>query len=290
MTARRPSPEFRPKGYRQRQQAVRRKRRWAVGGVAAVVALLGGVLIAFAFLGGGGGGDSGPDTALPPTTPTPSSTGGVEGGPSPKLEQPAARYAPALNEMPSGYTVLPPETYVLSALAAVSLNQALFDSQQDGEDTLDRWHYVDGYRATYQPAGQLADVVRGAYYATVDTYLFADESGARSAYARFVDSYSKVQASERLPGVKGLANESSAWKYRSDETVGTSDIVEVYHRFLFRRGNLVVAVQTTGGDPFMTIDRARNIAVVVDERALGTRTATVPTPRATSVLPGSTSP
>jgi hypothetical protein len=44
-------------------------------------------------------------------------------------------------------------------------------------------------------------------------------------------------------------------------------------------------VLTYGGQPFLTINPARDIAVIIDERALGERDAIEPTPIPT-VLPG----
>jgi hypothetical protein len=37
-------------------------------------------------------------------------------------------------------------------------------------------------------------------------------------------------------------------------------------------------VQTMGADPYMTIDRARDLAVAMDDRALSKRAAPTPTP------------
>ena len=68
--------------------------------------------------------------------------------------------------------------------------------------------------------------------------------------------------------------------------LGTSDIPEVFHRFVFRRGNLVAMVQTVGAQPYMSIDQARNTAILIDGRATGNLAAYTPTPeKQATVLP-----
>ena len=124
-------------------------------------------------------------------------------------------------------------------------------------------------------------MLQGRYYVSMEIHLFETASGAKAAYDSFQDRYGKISGSERAT-TKGLANQSSGWQMLSG-TVATSDLVGAFHRFVFRRGNMLAAVQTYGAQPFMTIDRARDIAVIIDERALGTRPATEPTPSGTTV-------
>jgi hypothetical protein len=69
--------------------------------------------------------------------------------------------------------------------------------------------------------------------------------------------------------------------------VGTSDVVAVFHRYVFRRGTVVTWVQTYGAEAYMTIDPAREVAVIIDDRILGNTEAAEPTPIPTPNLPGS---
>jgi hypothetical protein len=266
------APAFRPKGYRDQQRMKRRRQAFFGLAAIAVLAVLGAGVV-FALFSGD---DDAPPASVPSGSPTPWSTGGTEGGPSPRLEPPASRFVPALQDFPSDYEIYPPDTYALSPLGFAG-TAGIFKTADEGEDAAERWGYIDGFTAAYQPRGLLAEVIRGRYFSTVSVYLFDNESGARDCYAAFVDFYTAFAGSESVPGVKGLANESSAWRYQLGN-VGASDVPAVYHRFLFRRGNMVAVVQTYGADAVMTIDRAREVAVVVDDRALGNRPAPTPTP------------
>jgi hypothetical protein len=178
--------------------------------------------------------------------------------------------------MPKGNAVYPPDTYQLSPLA-FGATAGVFDSPSQGEELAGKWGYTDGYQAAFQPAGLIADVVKGEYYTTVDTFLFKDENGAHEAYSQFETKYGTLTGSERIQGVKGLANESSAWKYDGD-LIANTQIGSVFHRFIFRRGSMLSVVQTYGAAPFMTIDKARDIAITLDDKALGSRPAPTPTP------------
>ncbi|MBI2767124.1 MAG: hypothetical protein HYX53_14595 [Chloroflexi bacterium] len=247
-----------------------------LGGAAVLVVVVAVVAaVAIVLLGGGNGV---PATVANSTgnTPTPYSVGGTDGGPSPQLELPASRYLPEVKDMPKGNDVYPNDTFALSSLAFAT-TAGIFTTTNEGENSAAEWGYQDGYQATFQPRGLTADVAKGQYYTTVNTYLFATDTGAHAAYIAFESKYGTLKGSERLQGVKGLGNESSAWKYESG-TVGPTDITAVYHRFIFRRGSMVAVVQTYGGLPYMSIDKARELAIVVDDKALGNRPAPTPTP------------
>lgn len=237
---------------------------------AIVVAVLG---LAAACGGDGGNGEGG--AAFTP------STGGLSGGPEPMLEMPVSRFAPALEEMPGPFSVNVPETFGLSAATWSVIGP--FDNPQQGEQLAGEWGYIEGWRVLYDPDGLLSGVVEGRYYATIEVHLFKTADGAKKAYAQYLEKSSGREGSERQ-SARGLGNESSGWAFVQG-TVGTTDMVAVYHRFIFRRGNLVTSVITYGGQPFLTIDPARDIAVIIDERALGERDAAEPTPIPT-VLPG----
>ena len=76
---------------------------------------------------------------------------------------------------------------------------------------------------------------------------------------------------------KPLANDSSAYRFIQG-TVSVSDTVAVFHRYSFRRGNFIVTVVTWGGENYMNIDAARNIAARIDDKLLGKSPAAEPTP------------
>lgn len=280
MTApsRKPPPEFRPRSKHQRP-----KRRLADRRVMLAVAALAVVLIAaavFAYLLLGSGDDV--QTAAPGQAAS-QSTGGTVGGPDPTLPGPASAYAPSLDEVPPGYDINTRSTYGLTPLQFAADNSRLFGSIEEGERTVQEWGFDSGFRAEFWPIGQLAEVVTGPPIYTVDVYLFGTTAGARQAFAKFEEQYNALSKSTPVPDAKPLANQSGAWSYPEGK-VGVSDVDAVYHRFIFRRGNIVVVSQTLGGVPFMNIDKAREMARIVDDRALGDRPATLPTP--TPTVPG----
>lgn len=265
----RAAPTFRPRGA---PPSRRRRPLLAIGAVVLVALALAGGLTAF-FLTRDDG---------PPGPPLGSSTGGTLGGPQPVLKGPVAPYLAQLGDLPRGYVVYPNDTFGLSDLAFAA--KGPFKSVADGQNLATRWGYVDGYQASYYPDGFLAGVVQGGYYVFVEGYLFSNLDGAREAYQTFEDYYRNAPGSLQET-VQGLGNQSSAWKILQG-TVGTTELPAVYHRFLFRRGTLVTVVQTFGAEPFMTVDRARDVAVVVDEKALGNRPAPTPTPSKTQTPAG----
>jgi hypothetical protein len=205
------------------------------------------------------------------------STGGTAGGPEVMVEGPASRYVIGVQDLEnSPLQPFPPETFPLTALAFAA--NGYWASPQEGEQEAKGWGYLDGYQASLEPAGKLADVVRGGYYIRTEAYLFDSLDGARKAYAHLLEQHTDQTDSERVDA-NPLGNQSAAFSVVSG-TVGASDVPAVYHRFLFRRGTLVAIVQTYGGEPNMTIDRARDFAVAVDDKALGRRAAPTPTPAA----------
>ncbi len=204
-----------------------------------------------------------------------SSSGGTEGGPEPTLQGPASRFTPLGEDLGAGNKVYVPGVATLDASDFVATAK-IFGSSAEGESLVKGWGYLEGYKTAYQPDGQLAAVLSGAYYVNAEAYLFKTLDGARQAYQQFEQAYAASPGSAQQK-TKGLGNQSSAWKLVSG-TVGSSDVVAAYHRFVFRRGNLVGVVQTMGADPYMTVDRARDLAVAMDDRALNKRAAPTPTP------------
>jgi len=202
----------------------------------------------------------------------------VEGGPDPLLKGPPTKYAALQEELNGTFKVVPPDTYGLSLDTYAA--SAFFSGSAEGTQLAKEWGFASGYQVSLEPDGQLAGVLKGLHYLLMEIYLFDTQAGAQAAYNTYETRYGKAGGSERLKS-KGLANQSSAWQLIKD-TVGSSDLVAVYHRFLFRRGNMVAIAQTFGAQPFMTVDKARDVAVIIDERALGTRQAAEPTPARTT--------
>ncbi|MFN0095710.1 MAG: hypothetical protein ACKVVT_13155 [Dehalococcoidia bacterium] len=219
------------------------------------------------------------DVPSPLSTAESKSTAGTLGGPAPVVEGPAVRYIVHTNDVAIGFDPLPPETFLLTVTGFAT--NGLFTNVEEGERLAREWGYVDGYQGSLQPDGALAGVLQGRFFIRVESYLFKDVEGAGKAYD-FIEAFHEKRPGSQQQETRGLANESSAWRF-TQGTVGTSEVVGVFHRFIFRRGNLVSIVQTFGGEPFMNIDRARDVAVIVDQKALGERPAVTPTPGRSSV-------
>lgn len=214
------------------------------------------------------------------TAGVPKSTGGTTGGEDKIVDGPASRYAPYREELPGIFAVNVPLTFTqnISTFASSYLFRSNAEGQKYGTD----WKIRDGYNVSFDPDGLQAGVLKGNYFASVEVYLFLDASGATAAYTYMQSLYAGVAGSEKQDA-KGLGLQSSGFRIVQD-TVGASNTPQVYHRFLFRRGNIVATVQTVGAEPLMTIDRARDIAVIIDDRILGKRASGVPTPIPTPAI------
>ncbi len=246
-----------------------------VAGTVAILAMAGATV--FALLSRDNGDD---DTADPgaegrPGIRTPS-TGGTSGGPSPVLAGPAVKYAASEEEIGGGIEAVPNESSDLTPELFADPSLGPFRDSIEGKAKVSEWGYVDGYVGSFQPDGLAAGVVLGRYYVRLETHLFRSPEGAAAAYDWFVERYGANSAVKRQEAAQ-LANESGAWSGVLGK-VGSTDLDRVFHRFTFRRGNMVAMVETIGADTFMTIDPARDVAVIVDDRALGNRAAPTPTP------------
>jgi hypothetical protein len=222
-------------------------------------------------------GDGGPDisgTIKDGTPQVSKSTGGTEGGPETISDGLADRFAPLLGEVRGGSRVNVPDTFAMNLSTFAS--SYLFVNNDQGEKLANQWKILDGFQVNYEPKGLGADALQGKYYVTVETYLFAGADGAKAAYEHMAKLYAANNATV-VQKAKGLGNQSSGYALVQG-TIATSEIPAVYHRFLFRRGNVVAVVQTLGGNPYMSIDQARDLAVTIDDKILGKRPATNPTP------------
>lgn len=260
-----PAPQFRP---RRSRSGGDQSRPWikyaALSGVAAL-AVVGIVLVVMFALGNGGDGDG---------DPLPRSTAGTAGGAEPLLEPPAYAYVVQLDDIGPTHDTGPIETYILSADGFAS--SGYFASISAGEQAVKEWAYLDGYQALLQPLGQAADAAQGQVYVRSESFIFGNVDGARNAFDYLVRFHEQRPGSEKVETAP-LANGSAAFSLVQD-TIPNTELPAVYHRFLFRRGNLVSIVQVFGALQFTSIDEARDFAVIIDEKALGQRPAPTPTP------------
>lgn len=220
------------------------------------------------------GGSSPAGATRTPQKPPPS-TAGTAGGPEPIVPEPSAQYTLQLSDLPADlFEPIPPNTGVIGIERFELLGQ--FTSGLYAAAKAREWNYVEGWSVEYAPLGRLSSVIDGGYYVNVDTYLFSEATGAHEAYESFIAQYTRLPGSveeEALP----LGNESAGYSVIQG-TVGNSDTPLIYHRFIFRRGNLIGIVQTTGAEPYMAIDLARDYAVIIDSKALGDIAPELPTP------------
>jgi len=224
-------------------------------------------LLALAVAGGiacGGGGDAAPQGA--------GDGSGRDTTSAPTLTAPASRFALALGDLPPGYLTDRDSTFTLDA--EVYGATRIFAGAAEGKQLLQSWGYIGGYETAFQPEQFPTSLLNGAYYAWVEIHLFRDTAAATKAAEYFE---SRLQGSSDRISADRVGNSSSAWKLTRDKIPGSS-IDAVYHRVVFRRGNMVAVVQTYGSDPLMTIKTATSLATIVDDKALGQRPAAEPTP------------
>jgi hypothetical protein len=243
-----------------------------LAGLGVIVAATIGTLL----LTGGNGGNTGAGGDVSPIVrePTPASTSGLAGGPEPIVALPASKYAPLLEEMPDGLRVNVSDTFTMNITTFTA--SWWFDTNAQGQRLAQEWRIIDGFQVQYDPVGLAAQVLQGGYSAWVEVYLFETPAGARLAYEYLEGRLATPPGSERA-AARPLGNQSAAFRY-AGPTIGTSNISAVYHRFVFRRGNAVVTIQTYGAAPFMSTDQARELAVLVDAKLLGEAPAVEPTP------------
>lgn len=220
------------------------------------------------------GGDDDDDDAAPgaPSTATPFPN---DPGHSPQIEMPASRFSISQEDLGPGYVTQITHTWNLNSDNYG--RTGTFASAAEGWRLLNEWGYLGGYETGYTPEGGTRAVLQGAYNIAVETHLFESEEGAILAYdyieKRLADSVSApVSAYD-------VGNQSSAWvAVDSQEGIGGSSVAGEYHRYVFRRGNLVAVVLTWGAEPFMDVTPVYQLAHVIDSKATGEREAVEPTP------------
>lgn len=232
------------------------------------------VLVAAGVLAGlgavaGACGD-GPDQPAPLGEPT--QRGGAGTRNEPILQGPAGRFIPTKEEIRGTYALNAQETYGYQADNFAQTN--VFKSPEEGAEFVRRVGYVEGYRVYFEPDGLLAGVAKGGYYPEIEAHMFETVEGAREMFARFVEVSAKVQGSQPQ-STAAVGNEHSAFRLVLGQIAGEE---RVYYRYIFRRGNLVGVIQTVGAARLITVDTAKDIAITMDDRALGRRQAFPPTP------------
>ena len=245
-----------------------------------LVLIVGAVLAAFLIAGNN---DDGSDVGGVVKEKTPSqSTSGTVGGPDAVTRLSPAEASLNIDELPPGYEVDESNTFAMNLTTFSS--SYWFTSNRQGDELARDWGVTNGFQVYYQPTGLFADVLQGKPYITIETYQFEDTAGARKAYGHLNNVLRSTTNSDPVDA-RPLANDSAAYRIVQG-TVGPSEQVAVYHRYIFRRGNTVVAVQSYGADSYMNIDPARNIAAAIDDKLLGARPVVEPTPLPTPAIIG----
>jgi hypothetical protein len=205
------------------------------------------------------------------------------GGPQPQLSGPASKFAASAAEIGGGIQGVPPDSFEVTSQMYTDPQVGPFGTTEEGVAKVAEWDYREGYIGSFDPDGLVAGLVQGRYFVRIETHLFGTSQGAAAAFAHYNELYASIDGLAP-EDVTPLANQTAGWTSLG-EKIGSTDLDEVYHRVIFRRGNLLAIVQTVGADTFMTIDPARNIAAIVDERALGSRAAPTPTPSGGTLPP-----
>ena len=234
-------------------------------------------------------------------TATPSSTGAfgtqataAGGGASPTLARPASKYSISIDDLNqnfrtdiSGTFVLDAKTYAQEASIGTT-RVRLFANEAEGNKKLADWGYIEGFQTGYIPEsenGPEAAMLVGGFYITVETHLFKDAEGARAAYDYF-EKYLETGGAQQVEA-QPVGNKSSAWETVGGK-IGRTKANAAYHQLIFVRGNVLTIVFTKGAEGFMKAETARTLALISDEKALGERTATEPTPTSNTQSPPAT--
>lgn len=214
------------------------------------------------------------DVAAGTASAEPSRSSTNDNSVSPALVMPVSRFAVAQTDLGTTFIVDIPATLRLTADDYAKA--PVFSSVQEGQTLLKQWGYQGGYETGYTPEGREKAVLQGGFYSKIETHLFDDKEGAKKAFDRFA-SYLKATTGNQPLIAQPVGNQYAAFQ-RIEGKVPNSSVNSVFHYYLFRRGNLVSVVFTYGADGFMKIDTARDLAHMVDQKALGKTEALEPTP------------
>ena len=194
----------------------------------------------------------------------------------PVLDGPAGKYGILQEDLGTNFLI--DFTGTLALDAKIYGATKIFPAGTNGQNLLNEWGYLGGFQASFDPEGRQTATLNGGYYLAVESHLFRTAEGASKAF-KFFNSHLAMIKSNQLVTTVSVGNEYQAW-YTLGEKIAGSQVNAVYHRFIFRRGNLVTVVLTSGAEPFMRVDTARSVAVVIDQKAMGEKPALAPTPTA----------
>lgn len=201
------------------------------------------------------------------STPNPST--------EPNLSAPVNRYTITLDDTGTNYLTDPASPFETSLedLAA----SGKFKDRATGLEQLQLWNYLEGYEADLVPEGRENAVLNGALYITIESHLFGNLEGAKTAYTYFDVAMKGAQAN-RPAQIPAIGSQSVAYVSTPGDKISTSSINATYQQILVRRGNLVYIISTYGAEGFSKLDYPIELARLVDLRALGTEPVIEPTP------------
>ncbi len=222
---------------------------------------------------GSNGGDTDSPAATTGTSSTPT-TLVSNPGTSPLVDEPASKYAIAVEDLGFNWITSLNSVYVLNMDNYAATRT--FSSENEGRKTLEGWRWLGGYETGYAPEGYDTAVLNGGFYVNQECHIFEDEAGASAAYKWMVARAQSISVQQPV-SMPQLGNESAAF-VANVGNIGNSPVVATYHQVIFRRGNVVSIVVTKGSQGFMTVDAARELSLITDQKALGQKPAVEPTP------------
>ena len=197
---------------------------------------------------------------------------------SPQLTGPAGKYSVGLEDIGIAWLTDIKGTFDIDSPQLVTLyaeRSRVFPSPAEGLRMLREWGYKEGYETGYIPEGRDSAVLQGAYYIVIETHLFETADGAEKAYDYFAQTPTESGATSVT--VTGVGNEAAGFVTVTGKIAGSS-VNAAYHQVVFRRGNVVEIVLTKGAEGFMKIAHPWELARIADEKLVGQRSATEPTP------------
>ena len=232
----------------------------------------------FALGACGGDGASGTSESAARISTQTAAAGGAAATANPQTEpalvMPVSRYTVLLDDVGTAFLTDPASPFELTLQEYAS--SASFENASKGAEQLNAWGYQGGYEAQLVPEGREAAVLNGGFYVTIESHLFSSNDGAKQAYSYF-ESRLKANSANKSVKIDPIGNQWTAYQTKGMKVRDTS-VDELYHRVMFRRGNLVVVIATYGADGFMSVNDAVLFAKLVDARALGVEEVIQPTP------------
>lgn len=193
---------------------------------------------------------------------------------SPTLPGPVSQYSVSVDDLGLNWITDVKGTQSIDA-ASYSKQAHVFSTAAEGAKLLKDWGYQGGYQTGYAPEGRDQAVLNGAYYIWIESHLFANEDGAQKAFD-FFNNVAKQNPAQPV-SIQPVGNKSAAYLTVTGTITG-STVKAAFHQVITRRGNLVTIVLTKGAESFMKSDAAWEVAYMADEKALGKRKTSVPTP------------